>query len=110
VLVGDLLHDFENTMQRIQNTCELEFTRPIAELLPYHEINLKKQKHTTHDQLCNQIVNLEEDLDWEDQTLGMASEFWIQWELRNRGFEMRCDGLDIFPTNSVQLRELLYQL
>jgi len=109
VLVGDLLHDFENTMQQIQNKCELEFTRPIAELLPYHEINLKKQKHITHDQLCNRIVNLDEDLDWEDCPLGMASEFWIQWELRNRGFEMRCDGLDIFPTNSVQLRELLYQ-
>jgi predicted nuclease with RNAse H fold len=45
---------------------------------------------------------------WEP--LPLPSEAWIQWQLRNLGYELRCHGLDMFPTNSVQLRELLYRV
>lgn len=38
-----------------------------------------------------------------------GSEAWIQWQLRNLGYEIQCHGLDKFPTNSVHLHELLYQ-
>jgi len=33
----------------------------------------------------------------------------IQWQLRNQGYEIQCHGLDMFPTNSVQLRKLIYK-
>jgi hypothetical protein len=42
--------------------------------------------------------------------LPLASEAWIQWQLRNLGWEIKCHELDIFPTNSVYLKELLYHI
>jgi len=40
--------------------------------------------------------------------LPLPSEVWIQYRLRELGYEIRCHGLDIFPTTSVQLKKLLY--
>lgn len=107
----DLLFNFEESLNRIQRHCNLSFTRPVTDLLPYHKENLKLQTHLLQDQLCKDIVESSLNnisFDWE--LLPFGSEIWIQWELRNRGFEIQCDGLDIFPTNSIQLRELLYSV
>ena len=109
VTVNSLLFDFENTLYKIQKHCGLEFVRPISDLVPYHQINLTHQLNIGQDQLCHSIVNavLSEDyIEW--SPLPLPSEAWIQWQLRNKGYEIRCHGLDNFPTNSVQLRELLY--
>jgi len=109
VTIDQLLYDFENTIQRIKAHCNLHFEKDVAELIPFHQQNLKLQKYISQDQICNQIVNdvvNHRQVEWEELTL--TSESWVQWELRNRGFEIRCDGLDMFPTNSIQLRELLY--
>lgn len=107
--VNLLLYSFEQTLTTIQNYCNLLPVREISELLPFHQKNIELQNYRTHDQLCKDIVECtinNRDLQWDE--LSLCSESWIQWELRNQGFEIRCDGLDIFPTNSVQLRELLY--
>ena len=61
--------------------------------------------------LCKNIVTStisNTPFDWADQNTTLVGESFVQWDLRNRGFEIRCDGLDTFPTNSLQLRELLY--
>lgn len=109
VTVNQLLHNFENTINRIKTHCNLQFKKNVAELMPYHEQNLKLQKYINQDQLCGQIISsIIEDQVFEWEKLTLTSEAWIQWQLRNRGFEIRCHGLDTFPTNSVQLKELLY--
>lgn len=109
VLTKDLLHNFEETISRIMKFCQFDFKRSISELVPYHLQNLKLQKFIGQDQLCNNILQKvlsNEYYEW--QSLPLLSEAWIQWQLRNLGYEIRCHGLDIFPTNSVQLKELLY--
>lgn len=109
VTVNQLLHQFENTMHRIKTHCNLQFEKDVAELMPFHQQNLKLQKYITQDQICNQIIDSvinHQQIEWEELTL--ISESWVQWELRNRGLEIQCDGLDTFPTSSIQLRELLY--
>jgi hypothetical protein len=111
VTVDQLLYDFENTLYRIKTHCNLQFEKDVAELVPFHQQNLKLQKYTTQDRICNQIIDAvvnDQKFEWEEITL--TSESWIQWQLRNLGYELRCDGLDTFPTNSVQLRELLYSV
>jgi hypothetical protein len=40
----------------------------------------------------------------------LASESYVQWQLRNLGYEIQCHELDKFPTNSVHLKELLYTI
>ena len=109
VTVDQLLYDFENSIHRIKTHCNLQFEKDVAELLPFHQQNLKLQKYINQDQVCNQIINaVVNNQLYEFEEITLTSESWIQWQLRNLDYEIRCHELDKFPTNSVQLRELLY--
>lgn len=113
VLITDLLYNFESVIGQLQQAFDLEFVRPIQDLLPYHEKNLQLQTHKNQDQLCKRILDSimnKANFDWTDQILPLASESYIQWQLRNLGYEIRCHELDKFPTNSVNLQELLYTI
>ena len=109
VFTKNLLHDFENVLTDIVDFLQLEIRQPISSLLLYHEQNIKLQKHINQDSTCNQIIDstLKDNfITW--NPLPLPSEAWIQWQLRELGYEIRCHGLDVFPTTSVQLKELLY--
>jgi len=111
VLVKDLLHNFKETIESIEDFCQLNFQRPVSDLVKYHQENIKLQKFINQDSVCGNIIQSifsSKPFQWD--TLPLPSEAWIQWQLRNHGFELRCHELDIFPTNSVQLKELLYSV
>jgi hypothetical protein len=111
VLTNELLYDFESTLQQLQKFCNLEFKKNIADLVPVHDTMLSMQQYRGQDQLCHRIVNhtlANEPFEWED--IPLPSQGWVQWQLRNLGYEIRCHGLDMFPTTSVQLQELLYPI
>jgi hypothetical protein len=111
VFIKNLLHDFENTLADLVDFLQLKIQRPISALLPYHEQNIKLQKFINQDKICNHIIDsIQNDkfITWD--ALPVVSEAWIQWRLRELGYEIRCHGLDTFPTTSVQLKELLYTL
>lgn len=113
ILINDLLFDFESVLNQLQQALGLDFARPIQDLLPYHEKNLTLQVHQTQDQLCENIVDSVVhgiDFDWGNQPLPLASQAYVQWQLRNLGYEIRCHELDKFPTSSVHLKELLYTI
>jgi hypothetical protein len=110
VLINELLYNFESTINHIQQFCGLTFKRPIAEILPYHKIMLAAQLYSEQDQLCHQIITSTIDrYEFTWKSLPLPSQVWVQWQLRNLGWEIHCDGLDMFPTNSVQLANLLYK-
>ena len=74
---------------------------------------LAAQKNLDQDWLAKEIVyatinNIA--FDWSDYHLPIPSQAWIQWQLRNLGYEIQCDKLDKFPTNNVQLTNLLYKV
>lgn len=111
VPVDQLLYNFKNTIEQILNQSGLKLTKPIDELLLIHDQMIGLQKNINQDQLCKSIVESISGtsvLDWSDQYITLVSESYIQWQLRNLGYGLRCHGLDTFPTNSVQLKELLY--
>lgn len=113
VLIKDLLYNFEQTIATIKEFTKVEFARPIQDMLASHNKMLSLQKFINQDQICNQIINSvvsNKQFDWGDQLLPLPSEAWIQWQLRNLGYEIRCHGLDIFPTNSVHLQKLIYKI
>lgn len=110
VFISDLLYNFKKVILEIQEFCNLEFKRDVNELLEHHNQMLSLQHYLNQDSLCNNIINAiltSQPLSW--NSLPMPSQSWVQWQLRNLGYEIRCDGLDIFPTNSVNLQELLYK-
>jgi len=109
VLINQLLYDFELTLLKLQEFCNLEFKKDIGDLVPFHHTMLSLQQHLSQDQLCHRIVDCtlnNQMFEWTD--IPLPSQSWIQWQLRNLGYEIRCYELDMFPTNSVQLKKLLY--
>jgi hypothetical protein len=113
ILIKDLLYNFEATILKIQEFCNLQFQKSINELIPYHHSMLSLQKYLNQDQLCADIVNSivnNHPINWDNQPLPLPSQSWVQWQLRNLGYEIQCHGLDTFPTNSVNLQELLYKI
>ena len=111
ITVHNILYDFELTIKRISKFCNLNFLRPIEDLLPYHYENIKLQKFINQDLICNDILQAtlgNENKVWE--SLPLTSEAWLQWQFRNLGYELKCYNLNTFPSNSEQLRELLYKI
>lgn len=109
VFIKNLLYDFENTITDLVDFLSLDIQQPVSRLLPYHDENIKLQKYINQDSICNQIITSISNnnfLSWDP--LPLLSESWIQWKLRELGYEIRCHGLDTFPTTSIQLKELLY--
>jgi hypothetical protein len=109
--VHDLLFKFDSTIEQLVYQLNLTMVRPVSDLLHIHNKMLLLQKNTGLDQRCKDIIHAimhNQLIVW--QPLTIVGESWIQWQLRNLGYEIRCHGLDIFPTNSVNLQELLYKV
>lgn len=112
ILVNDLITRFEHCLEVIRQQCNLTYLKPIHSLRNFHEQMLALQRYRNQDYLCNSIVSNTLNnvyFDWQDQEVPLGSQAWVQWQLRNLGWEIQCNGLDIWPTNSVQLRNLIYQ-
>jgi hypothetical protein len=110
VRVGELLFNFVPTIEKIIKTINLESKKSIDELVPIHMEMLVRQRYLGHDQLAQSIIDSftkDKDIEWNE--LGLTTEAWIQSEMRKLGLHIRCDGLDLFPTNSVTLKSLTYK-
>ena len=71
---------------------------------------IKTQIHCYKDQLIFKIVDatLTNTLyDWSDKKLTLVDEALIQYYLRQHGVKIRCYDLNIFPTNTIILRNYL---
>jgi hypothetical protein len=111
VLVRDLLTNFEASILNIKHHCNLTFVKDISVIEPYHNQMLSLQKYLDQDFICHQIVDSTvsgTNFVWSD--LPLPSQSWVQWKLRELGYELRCNGLDIFPSNSIHLQNLLYKV
>jgi hypothetical protein len=108
--VTELLYQFELTLQRIQNFCNLKFIKNIKQLELYHKEMLRLQQYLNQDKICEQIIqSIISDYYFEWEQLPLISQSWVQWQLRNLGFEIQCNELNIFPRNSAQLKKLIYK-
>jgi len=113
LFLNDLLYNFENTLENIKQFLNLSFIKEIDQLIPMHKKMLASQLNLGQDLLCNQIVNscvTDIEFEWAGKYLPLPSESWVQWQLRNLGFEIKCDGLNRFPTNSSELKKLIYTI
>lgn len=110
VSVSDLLHNFERTIERIGIFMELEYVRPIESLRSAHEKMLSLQRHLDEDQQANKFLNsVLNGKEYNSPQLSLLTQSWIQNQLRQKGLELMCHGLDKFPTNSVALQTIIYK-
>jgi hypothetical protein len=106
-----LLDDFENTLISIESFWGKKYQHPIADVFDLHQTMLGLQPHLGKDQICNDILKIilndQEHIEFHE--LCLVSQAWIQYRLRQLGYEIQCDGLNDFPTNTQHLKSLIYR-
>jgi len=110
VPVRQLVHNFQGTVVSVLQYLDL----PIVHDDQFDRIKnqwLDSEKFVNVDSLCQHIVSAVlsgQEFEWSADQLSLIDEAYVQYLLRQNQLELRCYGLDTFPTSSVQLKELLY--
>ena len=108
VTCEDLRDHFNETIKQCIEYIGKEIIRE-DELDSVYNSWIEKQYHVNGIDLVKNIVRHtigDMDLSWDKLTF--PQEVWLQMMLREQGYEIRCHGLNEIPTNSKQLRELIY--
>ena len=113
ITTKELFNDFPDTLKRIENFWGTKkYNRNMYHMIPFHNTMIQLQQHYGKDQLCARILQsvtteIGQQFDFGD--LCLTSQAWIQYQLRLRGYELLCDGLDMFPQNTKELQNLTYK-
>lgn len=110
ISVTDLLHRPDYVLEKISDFTEWSWTREFKEVAPIHQSMIDLQQFIDQDRTCKEIIQClqsGQDLAWSE--LPLPSQAWVQWKIRESQHEIQCHGLEQFPTNSSQLRTLLYR-
>jgi hypothetical protein len=105
----DLLFETEQTMCNVIKFCNLTLKPKLSEFIK--EWQNKQQYIVDEFELLSQIVNCtltQQYMSWEPTNI--VAEAIVQQRLRSKGYEMKCDGLNTFPTNSKTLYNLLEKI
>lgn len=109
ITLDELLGNFETTIKKIFDFINLKIER-----IDFNRIYsewIKLQFHKDKDKIVKNIIESvinNKFYDWSDSNLTIIDECWIQHLLRDEhGIEIKCYGLDEFPTNTTALREYL---
>jgi hypothetical protein len=109
VNVKDLIADFRGTIETLLEYCNLPKVCDNFEEIYCKWIAL--QRHSTKDHIVNTVVDYvvnDKEIDWSELELTIVDEAIIQWALRSlHSLEIKCYNLNVFPTNTNDLRKLL---
>jgi len=106
----DLLSNLEDEFLRITKYCNLTPSNDNKRKLFIKEWTDKQQYIFDEFNLIGQIVEKtlhNEDFEWHRYRLNVLTQAIIQQRLRTHGYELKCHGLDLFPTSSEELYNLL---
>jgi hypothetical protein len=110
ITVSDLLYNFKKTIETTAIFCEIGI-KNIQLMTEVHKKMLGIQSHLNKDTTCSNILNnYINGTVYHYKELSVIDEAWIQYELRNRGYEIKCDKLDKFPTNTNRLKKITYRV
>ena len=107
VSTRDLLNDTEQTLEKIIQISGLSKNQKnLTEFASNWRCSQQYvlDEHQLIDRAVSCIIT-QEDFSW--SSLNIIAEAMIQNKLRESGFEILCDGLNKFPTNSIEFHKLL---
>jgi hypothetical protein len=102
----DILHNTKESLLKIIDHCGLTNTKDLTEFVS--DWQQAQQYIVDEFELLNQIVDCaiaSKPLQW--QPINIIAEAIVQQRLRAKGYEIRCDGLDKFPTDAIMFNTLL---
>lgn len=113
ITTKELFYNFENILQHIQDFWGQRYKKSVSEIMPAHREMITLQQHLGKDQFCAKIIDSvigTKQSSIEFGGIDMVSQAWIQHQLRNHGYELRCQDLNDFPIDTTQLRSLIYKV
>lgn len=107
--VVDLRDNFSETIRKIAKYLDIDANLDEKVLSNLYNEWQATQIHFFKDKLLHDIIEATvNDLPMSWSNLTLVDEAVIQYLLRKRKFEIKCYGLNKFPSNTKQLRELIY--
>lgn len=108
--IEQLRDNFKETLLSIINNLGITpVTERVERLDEIHQSWLKEQVEAYKDQEIKDFIeHTIQGTDFTISRLNFWEEAWIQQQLRNQGYEIKCDGLDNFPTSSFEMNKLIY--
>ena len=107
--VSDILTRFSRyRWPKMLTYCGLTENKDITSI---HATMLSTQKYVSHQRACDCIIDsiLHDDVtyDYSEFALSFIDEVYLQHMLRGKGIELKCDGLNQFPSSTKKLLELI---
>jgi hypothetical protein len=107
ISIRQLVDQFEQTIRHLMDICQFKLVRDDFDRI--YSAWVEKQFHINKDQLVKTIVNhIVQGSYFEWSPLTLVDEAFIEWTLRDLyGLDMKCYNVNVFPTNTTDLRNLL---
>lgn len=110
--IRDLFDNFECTIRRLMRYCELPVVAKDFDTIYSQWSPL--QVHVQKDVVVNNIVNATiagNEYDWNEHKLSLIDESVVQMRLRDlHKLDLKCYNLNVFPTNTTDLKKLLFNV
>ena len=115
ISTDEILNNSRDTFTKICNFIDEFDDSKITEFNKFSDSWPNKQAYLIEEinlvnKIVGSVVSDQEMIAWDPSWLCIWSEAMIQRKLRDSGYNLKCSGLDTFPTNSIQLYELLEKL
>lgn len=105
----DIFENFYDTFKKICQACELIIDVDVESIDRNHNNFLSSQRYHNSQLKCEEWVAdtiAGKENTYKPQTI--FEEAYIQHIFRNQGYEIECNGLDVFPAHTLEMRKLIY--
>ena len=104
--IGQLRDNFVETITKLFEKLNLPIIRNNIEFIyeEWDKLQYFKNKDKQIKEIVDAVLN---DVDLDFGGLSIIDEAEIQRQLRNNGWEIQCYDLNVFPTNTTDLKKLL---
>lgn len=108
VHLSDLRDDFQHTLKTISQFAGIDTVDQTLTMITeqWNQTQIYKNSDIKIKQIINSLL-LDQQIEWTELTL--FEQAFIQYYLMELGYEIKCYKLDEFPSNSIDLKKLLYR-
>lgn len=111
ILTPDIFDNWIESFAQMIQALQLTITVEVDVIKKQHNQFLKLQKFNNIQLKCEQYVkDVINDVNNNMTLHSIFDEAYVQYLLRQQNFEIHCDGLNIFPSTTQQLKTLIYAI
>jgi len=111
ITTQDIFLNFVVTLNQICQVLDLKINIEESEIQATHKQFINAQKYHNSQLKCQQWVDdIIDNNDSSSPCQTIFDESYVQFLLRESGFELQCDGLNTLPTSSMDMKKIIYKI